>query len=299
MKQQLINLLNSESNQQYYRYLLLDPLVAVSELEFINLNNIKDHYGEQAVTPVIRTDLAYDLDACPQLVILGNPGQPIEQRLLKFSLREAENELLQSKRYVCSWLVSQHPPNIIAQMLTGIGKYLTQFVGTKFVPFYEPFRMQLLHQGNIICTEFLADVFSCLVSYSYLTINKTISTINRLNYKPNSYSIFLSQEAKFYQQHIKVIFDIYLTQVRVYKKLGKDVTQIDLIQLANTYQKACQIGLTDSNDQRTFVLMSLRYGDLLSVSKIKEAIDQAKQDKGSLEERFQAIDRQQFLSIKE
>lgn len=299
MKQQLINLLNSESNQQYYRYLLLDPLVAVSELEFINLNNIKDHYGEQAVTPVIRTDLAYDLDACPQLVILGNPEQPIEQRLLKFSLREAENELLQSKRYVCSWLVSQHPPNIIAQMLTGIGKYLTQFVGTKFVPFYEPFRMQLLHQGNIICTEFLADVFSCLVSYSYLTINKTISTINRLNYKPNSYSIFLSQEAKFYQQHIKVIFDIYLTQVRVYKKLGKDVTQIDLIQLANTYQKACQIGLTDSNDQRTFVLMSLRYGDLLSVSKIKEAIDQAKQDKGSLEERFQAIDRQQFLSIKE
>lgn len=299
MKQQLINLLNSESNQQYYRYLLLDPLVAVSELEFISLNNIKDHYGEQAVTPVIRTDLAYDLDACPQLVILGNPGQPIEQRLLKFSLREAENELLQSKRYVCSWLVSQHPPNIIAQMLTGIGKYLTQFVGTKFVPFYEPFRMQLLHQGNIICTEFLADVFSCLVSYSYLTINKTISTINRLNYKPNSYSIFLSQEAKFYQQHIKVIFDIYLTQVRVYKKLGKDVTQIDLIQLANTYQKACQIGLTDSNDQRTFVLMSLRYGDLLSVSKIKEAIDQAKQDKGSLEERFQAIDRQQFLSIKE
>lgn len=299
MKQQLINLLNSESNQQYYRYLLLDPLVAVSELEFISLNNIKDHYGEQAVTPVIRTDLAYDLDACPQLVILGNPGQPIEQRLLKFSLREAENELLQSKRYVCSWLVSQHPPNIIAQMLTGIGKYLTQFVGTKFVPFYEPFRMQLLHQGNIICTEFLADVFSCLVSYSYLTINKTISTINRLNYKPNSYSIFLSQEAKFYQQHIKVIFDIYLTQVRVYKKLGKDVTQIDLIQLANTYQKACQIGLTDSNDQRTFVLMSLRYGDLLSVSKIKEAIDQAKQDKGSLEERFQAIDRQQFLSIEE
>lgn len=299
MKHQLINLLNSESNQQYYRYLLLDPLVAVSELEFISLNNIKDHYGEQAVTPVIRTDLAYDLDACPQLVILGNPGQPIEQRLLKFSLREAENELLQSKRYVCSWIVSQHPPNIIAQMLTGIGKYLTQFIGTKFVPFYEPFRMQLLHQGNIICTEFLADVFSCLISYSYLTINKTISTINRLNYKPNSYSIFLSQEAKFYQQHIKVIFDIYLTQVKVYKKLGKDVTQIDLIQLANTYQKACQIGLTDSNDQRTFVLMSLRYGDLLSVSKIKEAIDQAKQDKGSLEERFQAIDRQQFLSIKE
>lgn len=299
MKQQLINLLNSESNQQYYRYLLLDPLVAVSELEFISLNTIKDHYGEQAVTPVIRTDLAYDLDACPQLVILGNPGQPIEQRLLKFSLREAENELLQSKRYVCSWLVSQHPPNIIAQMLTGIGKYLTQFIGTKFVPFYEPFRMQLLHQGNIICNEFLADVFSCLISYSYLTINKTISTINRLNYKPNSYSIFLSQEAKFYQQHIKVIFDIYLTQVRVYKKLGKDVTQIDLIQLANTYQKACQIGLTDSNDQRSFVLMSLRYGDLLSVSKIKEAIDQAKQDKGSLSERFQAIDRQQFLSIKE
>lgn len=299
MKQQLINLLNSESNQQYYRYLLLDPLVAVSELEFISLNTIKDHYGEQAVTPVIRTDLAYDLDVCPQLVILGNPGQPIEQRLLKFSLREAENELLQSKRYVCSWLVSQHPPNIIAQMLTGIGKYLTQFIGTKFVPFYEPFRMQLLHQGNIICNEFLADVFSCLISYSYLTINKTISTINRLNYKPNSYSIFLSQEAKFYQQHIKVIFDIYLTQVRVYKKLGKDVTQIDLIQLANTYQKACQIGLTDSNDQRSFVLMSLRYGDLLSVSKIKEAIDQAKQDKGSLSERFQAIDRQQFLSIKE
>lgn len=299
MKQQLINLLNSESNQQYYRYLLLDPLVAVSELDFISLNNIKDHYGEQAVTPVIRTDLAYDLDACPQLVILGKPEQPIEQRLLKFSLREAESELLQSKRYVCSWLVSQHPPNIIAQMLTDIGKYLTQFIGTKFVPFYEPFRMQLLHQGNMICTEFLADVFSSLISYSYLTINKTISTINRLNYKPDSYSIFLSEEAKFYQQHIKVIFDIYLSQVRIYTKLGKDVTEINLIQLASIYQKACQYGLTDLNDQKIFVLMSLRYGDLLSVSKIKEAIDQAKQDKGSLSERFQAIDRQQFLSIKE
>ena len=37
--------------------------------------------------------------------------------------------------------------------------------------------------------------------------------------------------------------------------------------------------------------MTLRYGNLLSNSTLKMAIDQAKLNEGSLSERFQAIDR--------
>ena len=298
MKQQLIALLDNENNQKYYRYLLLDPLTSVSELDFVGLNNIKDLYGEQAVTPVVRKDLAYDLDACPQLVTLGKPNQELENRLLHFSLIEAKGEILQSKRYVCCWLVSQYEPKIVAKILSDIGMHLTQFLGSIFVPFYEPFRMQLLHQGNLICPEFLADILSSFVSYSYLTINKTIETINNLGYKPNPSTIFLSEDAKFYNQHIKKIFDIYLSQANIYIKLDKETTQINLLDLARAYHRACSYGLTNLNDQRTFTIMTLRYGNLLSNSTIKMAIDQAKLNEGSLSERFQAIDRQEFLSIK-
>ena len=58
MKQQLIALLDNENNQKYYRYLLLDSLTSVSELDFVGLNTIQDLYGEQAVTPVVRKHLA-------------------------------------------------------------------------------------------------------------------------------------------------------------------------------------------------------------------------------------------------
>jgi hypothetical protein len=298
MKQQLLSLLDNENNQKYYRYLLLDPLTSVSEFDFVNLNNIKDYYGQEAINTVVRTDIAYNLNVCPQLVTLGKPNHPIEKRLLHFSLIEAQSEVLQSKRYVCSWLVSQYPPDVTAKNLADIGTHLTEFLGGKFVPFYEPFRMQLLHQGNMICPEFMADLLSCLVNYNYLTVNKTIATINNLGYKPKLNTLFISEEAKFYNQYIKVIFDIYLSQANIYTKLDRDITQIDLIKLASAYHSAYACGLKDLSDQKIFTFMTLRYGNLFSNRIIKNAIEQAKHDAGSLVERFKAIDRQEFSSIK-
>jgi hypothetical protein len=104
MKQQLLTLLDNQDNQQYYRYLLIDPLTSVSEMDFIDLNNIKDQFGDEAITTVIRTDLAYDLASCPKLVTIGKPNLPLGKRLLHFSVVEAQSEILQKNvMYVVGW----------------------------------------------------------------------------------------------------------------------------------------------------------------------------------------------------
>lgn len=299
MKQQLLTLLDSQDNQHYYRYLLIDPLTSVSEMDFIDLNNIKDQLDDEAITTVIRSDLAYDLASCPKLVTIGKPNLPLEKRLLHFSVVEAQSEILQKKRYICGWMVSQYPPEVVAEQITHIGRFLTKYMGTHFVPFYEPFRMQLLHQGNAVCPEFLADVLNCFQHYSYPTINKTVNTIHHLGYKPENFTLFLSEEAKFYQQHSNILFDIYLSQVNILTKTEKEIDNISLMEIAESYHKACSYGLNALSDRKIFTLMSMTYGNLLSNTKIKQAIDAAKFDEGSLTERFKAIERPHFLSIKQ
>ncbi|RKS86100.1 hypothetical protein DES39_1526 [Orbus hercynius] len=299
MEQQLLAILDSEENKKYYRYLLLDALTTVSEMDFISLNNIHDLLGDEAITTVERTDLAYDLSSCPKLITIGKPNEQLAKRLLHFSVVEAQSEILQTKRYVCAWMVSEHPPEMIAQQMVSIGLFLTKYYGAGFVPFYEPFRMQLLQQSNLICPEFLADMLSCFKHYSYPTITQTLNTINQLDYKPDSINCFLSQDAKFYQQQLKIIFELYHSQARIYSETGKDVNSINLIEIARAYQQAYLCGLTQKNDQFIFALMTLRYGQLLANSQLKQAVDEAKIDEGSLSVRFQAIDRAQFLSINE
>lgn len=298
MEQQLLAILDSEENKKYYRYLLLDALTTVSEMDFIELNNIQDLLGEQAITTVLRPDLAYDLNSCPKLITFGKPNQQLEKRLLHFSIVEAQSEILQTKRYVCGWMVSEYPPEVIAEQMVNIGLFLTKYYGTGFIPFYEPFRMQLLHQSNSICPEFIADMFSCFKHYSYPTITQTVNTINQLDYKPDRINCFLSEDAKFYQQHTKIIFALYGSQSRIYREIGENVNKINLIDIADAYQKAYLCGLTQINDQLIFSLMTLRYGNLLSNPLLKQTIDEAKFDEGSLSKRFQKIDREQFLSIK-
>lgn len=298
MEQELLELLNSDNNKKYYRYLLIDTLTTVSDTDFIALNNIKDLLGDETISTIVRPDLAHDLNVCPKLIIIGKPDQKLEERLLHFSVIEAKTEVSQSKRYVCGWMTSEYPPEVIKEQMVNIGLLLNKYYGNGFIPFYEPFKMQLLHQSNLICPEFISEILNCFQSYIYPTINQTIKVIDRLNYKPKSIDIFLSEEAKFYQQHASVIFELYQSQFKIYSEVNKDVYSINLMNISKAYQLACFCGLRSKSDQFVFSLMTLRYGDLLSNQYLKNVIDEAKIDEGSLSRRFQEISRQQFLSIK-
>lgn len=298
MEQQLLQILDNENSRKQYRYLLIDALTTVSEMDFIALNNIKELLGENTITTVIRPDLSHDLASCPKLITIGKPNQELEKRLLHFSIVEATDEILQSKRYVCGWMLSEHPPEIIIEQMVNIGSFLSKYCGTGFVPFYEPFRMQLLQEGNAICPEFIANMLNCFQAYCYPTTTQTLNIVKPLENRQENISMFFSEDAKFYQQQIKMIFQLYLSESKIYGETGKDINKISLINIAKVYQKAFFCGLTQISDQLVFALMTLRYGDLLSNPQLKRAIDDAKFDEGSLLERFQSIDREQFISIK-
>ena len=49
MEQQLLNILANDNSSRQYRYLLIDGLTTVSEIDFIALDNIQALLGEQAI----------------------------------------------------------------------------------------------------------------------------------------------------------------------------------------------------------------------------------------------------------
>ncbi|MBC9131521.1 hypothetical protein JMI89_10055 [Frischella sp. Ac48] len=298
MEQQLLNILANDNSSRQYRYLLIDGLTTVSEIDFIALDNIQALLGEQAIATVIRPDISHDLNSCPKLITIAKPNQELDKRLLHFSVVQAQNERLSTKSYVCGWMVSQYPPEIITEQMVNIGKQLSKYCAMGFVPFYEPFRMQLLQEGNAICPEFIADMLNMFLNYCYPTIQNTLRNIKQLNYKPKNIDLFMVEEAKFYQQEAKQLFFLYLAQYEIYQEIKKDTNQISLLELAEYYRDAWQYGLQAVNDRFIFALMSYRYGNhLLSNIELKSAVEAAVLEPGSLSDRFKAIDKGVFLSL--
>jgi hypothetical protein len=296
MEKQLLTLLDNENSQQQYRYLLLDTLTSVSEIDLITINNIKEILGEEAVTTVIRPELAHDLASCPKLITLAKPQQSLQKRLLHFSVIEAKAEILQSKRYVCGWLVSTLPPDVIAEQIVNIGRFIAKQCQMSFIPFYEPFRLELLQESNRICPEWLAEALNCFTYYCYPTVERTVNVIENINYKMDSFNIFLVEEAKFYQKEIKSIYALYIAwhDLTEYSAQAHHKTLYDI---AAIYYQSYQLGLTAINDRHIYTLMSLRYGKLTQNAQLKTAIETARSEPGTLSEQFKQLDKRVFQGL--
>lgn len=124
-----------------FRYLLLDPLKTISHLNPLHMDNLQQSLGKEAIYPVLRRDLAYSPEHCPQLILLASPGEHCEFSWLADSESYARNEALQEKRYFSAWLTSAQEPK---QLAASLAKQCNQIITDVFLPFFEPLCFELL-----------------------------------------------------------------------------------------------------------------------------------------------------------
>ncbi|MRS17526.1 hypothetical protein GJV06_21860 [Enterobacteriaceae bacterium RIT691] len=131
-----------ELKRDEYRYLLIDPLKTVSKVRPIHLSHLKKTLGDQAIRPVLRQDLVYSPQHCPQLVLLAEPGTECDTALVESLVDYAAEEALHEKRYLCAWLSSRQPPE---QLVITVANWCNNLDNSEFFPFFEPHRFELLH----------------------------------------------------------------------------------------------------------------------------------------------------------
>ncbi|MDK9355133.1 hypothetical protein [Lelliottia wanjuensis] len=130
-----------ELKRDEYRYLLIDPLKAVCDVRPIHLSHLQKTLGDQAIRPVLRQDLAYSPQHCPQLVLLATPGCGCDAALLECLVDYAAEEALHEKRYLCAWLSSPQP---LEQLVVTLADWCNHLDNSAFFPFFEPHRFELL-----------------------------------------------------------------------------------------------------------------------------------------------------------
>lgn len=129
------------ARQNEYRYLLLDPLKKVVEWNLLHDDNLRESYGKDALRRVLRPDLAWSPEHCPQLLLLAPPGGELDEGLVQYSEEYARGEALYEKRYVCGWLTSALAPDAMAAWLAAL---CGNIKSGAIIPVFEPLRLELL-----------------------------------------------------------------------------------------------------------------------------------------------------------
>ncbi|MCD1127490.1 hypothetical protein LPW36_16060 [Jinshanibacter sp. LJY008] len=291
----LLSVINHD--RSLYRYLLLDPLVPMGNLSPIHIDTLTEMFGQNRVMPVLRPEIAYDPLSCPQLILISHPSQDVDIDLLRNSLNWARKESTYTKRYVCSWITSKVQLQTLSERLVEIGLLMGRTMGLPFVPYFEPFRMQLLQEGNSICPEWLISALKDIETYSYFSTTSGLKTIRQTDYSLLDMEVFITEEAKLYQREARKILHLFLAWHELCEQRGIPLTECRLIDVAEIYKAGRNMGLLNTEDNFVFSLNSLQYGNLLNSPELSAEIVSVLKDEGSLAERFSQLDERIFLSL--
>lgn len=297
MNNQILSLFQDNKHQTCYRYILLDMLGRVSELSYLYIKELKESIAPQNIAVIKRPELAHNLSKCPHLICIAEPNEPLNQKLLLDSLNQALHEQLFNKHYVCGWLASELPPDELAEQLMEVGILMGRLFNSPFIPFYEPFRMQIFDDMNTACPEWLMLSLNSLVSYSYIDVTNKLRTLKKSQNESVSENVFISEELKFYQQESKHLFNLYLGWYEINERKHIVLQQYDFIEVLLCYRRSWRLGLTDTTDRFAYVYDTLKYGELEKNEEIYRAIREAIQEPGTLVKRLSSIDESYFLSL--
>lgn len=284
--------LNSEENKKYYRYLLIDMLGVTSELSELYAQRLRQTLPKEEIQVVKRPELLHDLSSCPHLICLGQPNLAINEDLLTASLWQIREDFLMTKPYICGWIVSDQSIDQLSEILKEIGTRLGRLTSSKFIPFYESFRMQLLQDSHATNPNWIGSLFPANTKYYYIDLQQKLRMITNQQNKPFT-QLYLDHKIVFIQQESKRLFRLYVIWYELKEQQGQPIKTNELIELINYFYQAHLLGLTDIEDNTIFVFFSLKYGDLLRSQKIREIIEEVIfEDPGSLSTRLLAIDAQ-------
>lgn len=126
-----------------YFYLLVDGLAECAVHHPLSVPSLIESLGDAAVTRVLRPDIAHTPSRCPALIQLAAPGEQVPQRYLDLSVNYADWDLGYNERYICGWLVSPQPLEVIARHIADRCDTTASEDGQPS-PWFEPLRMELL-----------------------------------------------------------------------------------------------------------------------------------------------------------
>ncbi|WP_425929078.1 hypothetical protein [Pseudomonas sp. NyZ201] len=153
--------------QDDYLYLLVDGQAECALDHPLSVPSLIESLGADAVTRVLRPDLVHSPEYCPALVQLAKPGEAAARRYLELSADYAEWDLVYRKRYICGWLLSPRPLDVIANH---IATRCDTTAGDDQDPssWFEPLRLELLFAAmNTRAGELLSPVGFWLLPLSW------------------------------------------------------------------------------------------------------------------------------------
>lgn len=291
----LTALLTSDESSKLYRYMLIDELASVNDMDYISLASLQQLLGADRITTLLRPNLSHDPASCPKLITLAKPYEKIDTNIIHFSVIQAVGEYQERNRFICSWFVSEHPPETITQQFISLGEKLAEYCQTTFVPIYEPFRIFLLQNSNVFCPEWLLYSLKFIKTYVYLTIENQLDMIDCQQIYSND--LFLDFDAQYLQREAKAAFYFYRAWRQVEDNLSLAIT-IDAKTIFANYYKAYQLQLTDISDRSILGLMNLRYGgNIICNEQVAQAVSKAQQQPGTLAASFKQLDQSHFIQV--
>ncbi|OCG34113.1 MULTISPECIES: hypothetical protein [unclassified Gilliamella] len=293
MEKQILTLLENEKARKQYRYLLIDNLVSLSYFHLLSMDSLQENLGKEAIQVVLRPDLAHDPRHCPKLVVIAKPDEPINKRLVHFISNQLKEEGSLPKRYLCGCIVSENAPQFLSEQLINIGLKLGQLIGVRFVPFYEPFRMFLLQEGNKICPDWLPTLLNCCSTYCFTSFTNHLQVIQSLSYTPEPFDLFVTEETKTFLKQSVQLYHLTVAWQNICENQNKNIEDSDILLLADFYNKAKIEGLEDSNDLFTLSLVLMRYKNRLDPKSLKAAIAKTIDEPGTLAQHLSQIELEQ------
>lgn len=130
-------------NPDDYLYLLVDGQAECALDHPLSVPSLIESLGASAVTRVLRPDLSHSPDCCPALIQLAAPGEEVAPHYLELSARYAEWDLGYNQRYICGWLASEQPLEVIASHIATRCETTADEDGWPS-PWFEPLRLELL-----------------------------------------------------------------------------------------------------------------------------------------------------------
>ncbi|OLS63963.1 hypothetical protein PSEMO_10310 [Pseudomonas putida] len=142
-KDPVINFPRKYRTENDYFYLLVDGQAECALDHPLSVPSLIRSFGEAAVTRVLRPDLSHEHDQCPALIQLAKPGEDVPKEYLDLSADYAAWDLRYDERYICGWLTSQEPLEVVAAHIAA-RCYTTADEAGDPSPWFEPLRLELL-----------------------------------------------------------------------------------------------------------------------------------------------------------
>lgn len=142
-RESVTNFAEQSRNPDDYLYLLVDGQAECALDHPLSVPSLIESLGASAVMRVLRPDLSHSPECCPALIQLAAPGEEVSPHYLELSARYAEWDLGYNQRYICGWLASEQPLDVIAShIVTRCETNASEDGGPS--PWFEPLRLELL-----------------------------------------------------------------------------------------------------------------------------------------------------------